>query len=84
VSIFELAFGLLADNRASCDGRCRRCGGPISVGDPVVPLESGAWHRSCVFASSEQVSAFLRARPPRKAPVPVADPRQLDLFGGKR
>ena len=77
------ALALASDARAVIAYTCDRCGGPIAIGDRVVPVSDEVWHRSCFWMSQGGMRAFWKAKRFKRHPEPTtADPRQLGLFGG--
>jgi hypothetical protein len=78
------ALALISDARAIITYTCDRCGGPIAIGDRVVPVQDEVWHRSCFYASRGTIHAFWSAKRVKARPEPTTDPRQLGLFGGDK
>jgi hypothetical protein len=83
IGLWQFLFRLIAGEPDVCG----RCGGDILPGDVVVRARDVGprtlWHRSCVFVSDEEVSAF-RAGQRRKSQgrAIAADPQQALLWGG--
>jgi hypothetical protein len=77
IGVLQFFFRVLAAEPDACG----RCGGDIVAGDVVVRASDVGpctlWHRSCVFVSDEDASAF-RAAQRRKSQrrATTADPRQ--------
>jgi hypothetical protein len=78
------ALALISDCRATVDHTCDRCGGPIAIGDKVVPVQQEVWHHVCFFTPRGTIRAFWRAKPARAKPAPAVDERQIELFGGSK
>jgi hypothetical protein len=84
--ITRMTWDVAMDLRAGSDTTCDRCGGPIAKGDRIITTPSKArpgavMHRSCLYASDEQIH-HTRLANRRKQPEPEpADPRQVGLFG---
>lgn len=82
-NVLAAAFDVMDGRTAAEACACTKCGGPIAPGDPVVTVlhGTGSNHRSCHFATPEQIERFRRDKRHERKVLPVpADPRQASLF----